>query len=69
MEVTIEHVPLNAFAVKVSEPTGRPLIVKTVDAPAATSNECVTVRVPTTMTWMQVPSVGALVMAMDTDPV
>jgi len=60
---TLAHAPPNAFALKVSLPSGSPSSAKTVDAPTITSNSRSTVRDPVTVIRTHVPSAGALVMA------
>jgi hypothetical protein len=60
---TAEQLEPNATALKVSAPMGKPDIGTIVLAPTATSKPIVTDRVPVAVTWMHVPSAGALVIA------
>jgi hypothetical protein len=64
----MEQGPAKAAPVNVTEPVGKPGIVRTALAPGVTSNCCVTVRDPVAVRLMQPTSMGTIVTATRTTP-
>lgn len=67
-DVTVAHAPGYASPRKETVPIGKAASESTLEAPADTSYERVTVREPVAVSWMQATSLGTLVIAIDAEP-